>query len=70
MTSPHLAPTSPRLLTAKELAAYLGLKPATILDKWQRGELPGYRFGRAVRFDLAEVLEVGRRTRRAPLEVL
>jgi excisionase family DNA binding protein len=49
-----------RLLTARELADYLGLKPATVLDKWQRGELPGFKFGRAVRFDLAEVLETGR----------
>jgi excisionase family DNA binding protein len=65
-------------LTAAELAAYLGLKPATILDKWQRGQLPGYKFGRAVRFDLEEVLAAGRSracpddavTRRAPLEVL
>jgi excisionase family DNA binding protein len=65
VTSPHLAPTSPRLLTARELAAYLGLKPATILDKWERGELPGFKFGRAVRFDLEEVLATGR-PRRGP----
>ena len=50
-----------RLLTARELADYLGLKPGTILDKWERGELPGYRFGRAVRFDLDEILAAGRR---------
>jgi excisionase family DNA binding protein len=35
-----------RLLTARELADYLGLAPATILDKWERGELPGFKFGR------------------------
>ena len=52
---------SDRLLTARELAEVLGLKPATILDKWERGELPGYKFGRAVRFDLQEVLAAGRR---------
>ena len=45
-----------RLLTARELANYIGLSPATVLDKWERRELPGYRFGRAVRFDLEEVL--------------
>ena len=50
-----------RLLTARELGEYLGLKPATILDKWERGELPGFKFGRAVRFSLDEVLAVGRR---------
>ena len=51
---------SNRLLTARELGEAIGLKPATILDKWQRGELPGYKFGRAVRFDLDEVLAVGK----------
>lgn len=51
---------SDRLLTARELADYLGLARATVLDKWERGELPGFRFGRAVRFDLEEVLAVGR----------
>lgn len=50
-----------RLLTARELADVLGVKPATILDQWERGELPGYKFGRAVRFDLDEVLAAGRR---------
>jgi excisionase family DNA binding protein len=49
-----------RLLTAKEVAEYIGLKPDTVLDKWERGELPGYKFGRAVRFDLEEVLATGR----------
>jgi excisionase family DNA binding protein len=49
-----------RLLTARELADVIGLKPGTVLDKWERGELPGYKFGRAVRFDLAEVLATGR----------
>jgi excisionase family DNA binding protein len=49
-----------RLLTARELAGYLGLKPGTVLDKWERGELPGFKFGRAVRFDLEEILATGR----------
>jgi excisionase family DNA binding protein len=52
---------SERLLTARELADYLGLAPGTVLDKWERGELPGFKFGRAVRFDLDEVLAAGRR---------
>jgi excisionase family DNA binding protein len=50
-----------RLLTARELGEALGLQPGTILDRWERGELPGYKFGRAVRFDLDEVLAAGRR---------
>jgi excisionase family DNA binding protein len=50
-----------RLHTAREVAEYLGLSAATVLDKWERGELPGFKFGRAVRFDLEEVLATGRR---------
>jgi excisionase family DNA binding protein len=49
-----------RLLTAAELAHYIGLKPGMVLDKYERGQLPGFKFGRAVRFDLDEVLETGR----------
>ena len=49
-----------RLVTAREIGEYLGLKPGTVLDKWERGELPGFKFGRAVRFDLEEVLAAGR----------
>jgi predicted DNA-binding transcriptional regulator AlpA len=52
-----------RLVTARELGEAIGLKPSTVLDKWERGEFPGYRFGRAVRFDLDEILELGRRSR-------
>ena len=52
---------SERLVTAAELAEHVGLKPGTVLDKWERGEWPGYKFGRAVRFDLDEILALGRR---------
>jgi excisionase family DNA binding protein len=51
------------LVTARELAQALGLKPATVLDQWQRGELPGHKIGRAVRFDLQEILALTRRER-------
>lgn len=48
-----------RLLTARELADYLALSPATILDRFEAGDLPGFRlFGRKgglVRFRLSEV---------------
>ena len=50
-----------RLMTAPERAALLGLSPATVLDKFQAGELPGFRlFGRKggpVRFRESEILE-------------
>ena len=50
---------SERLLTAAELAELLSLSPATVLDRWQAGDLPGFRlFGRKggpVRFRLSEI---------------
>jgi integrase len=33
------------LLTARQVADVLGLSPATVLDRFQRGELPGFRVG-------------------------
>jgi excisionase family DNA binding protein len=53
-----------RLVTARELGELLSLAPGTVLDKWERGELPGYRIGRAVRFDPDEILELTRREAR------
>lgn len=50
-----------RLVTARELGELLALAPGTILDKWERCELPGYRIGRAVRFDPDEILAMTRR---------
>jgi excisionase family DNA binding protein len=49
-----------RLYTARQIAEVLGVAPGTILDWWEQGRIPGFKFGRAVRFDLAEVLEAGR----------
>jgi excisionase family DNA binding protein len=50
---------SDRLVTAQELAEYLGLTAGTILDRFEKGDLPGFRlFGRKggpVRFRLADV---------------
>lgn len=48
-----------RLLTAQQLGAYLGLAAGTVLDRFERGDLPGYRlFGRKggpVRFRASDV---------------
>ena len=41
---------SAEIMTAEELAEYLKLDPQTIYRKFRRGELPGVRIGRAVRF--------------------
>ena len=56
-----------RLLTARELGELLGLSASTILDRFERGELPGFRLGARVgspvRFRWSEVdawLEQGR----------
>jgi hypothetical protein len=49
------------LVTARELGDLLSLAPGTILDKWERGDLPGYKIGRAVRFDPDEILAMTRR---------
>lgn len=44
------------LLTARQVAGLLALSPHTVLDWFERGELPGVKLnGRAVRFVPAEV---------------
>lgn len=48
-----------RLLTARELAELLGMSADWILDRWQAGELPGFRLGGVkggpVRFRVSEI---------------
>jgi excisionase family DNA binding protein len=48
-----------RLLSARELAEWLGLSPGTVLDWWEDDRLPGFRLGGRkggpVRFRLSEV---------------
>ena len=34
-----------RLLTAREVADWLGLSTETVLRRWRAGELPGFRLG-------------------------
>jgi len=53
-----------RLVTARELGDLLGLKPGTVLDQFEAGKLPGYKIGRAVRFDPDEILTLTRREAR------
>ena len=62
-----MAGVTDRLLTAAELGQLLGLSPSTILDRFENGDLPGFRLfpktdrrGRPtgpVRFRLLEILE-------------
>ena len=46
-----------RLLTARELGEHLGLSTSTVLDRFERGDLPGFRLfgkkGGPVRFRAA-----------------
>ncbi|HMU55007.1 MAG TPA: helix-turn-helix domain-containing protein [Nitrospira sp.] len=44
------------LLTAKELAAELGLKPKFVRTLALTGKIPAFRFGSEWRFDLDKVL--------------
>jgi excisionase family DNA binding protein len=47
------------LLTAGELAEILNVSTATVLDRWERGHLPGFRLfgvkGGPVRFRRSEI---------------
>ena len=43
------------MLTATVVASMLGLSPRAVYELHAAGRLPGYRFGRAVRFDPADV---------------
>ena len=49
------------LLKARDVADLLGLEVGTVLDYFERGELPGFRIGgrvgRPVRFRLSEIEE-------------
>jgi excisionase family DNA binding protein len=46
---------SERLLTARELADYLGFAPDTIVDWAEAGVLPAFKIGGRLRFRLSEV---------------
>ena len=45
-----------RLLTAREVADLLSFSPGTIVDWYERRELPGFRVGGRLRFRETEVL--------------
>jgi excisionase family DNA binding protein len=44
-----------RLLTAKEIAGLVGLKPTTIVRKAGKGEIPAIKLGRQFRFDRNQI---------------
>lgn len=46
---------SHHLLTVTEVAAYLGVPPSRIYDRWRAWGLPGIKIGQSLRFRLAEI---------------
>ena len=59
------------LLTAKELAQYLKVKPQTVLRKARNGELPAIRVGRRFRFNKEQINRwLSERTVGKPVEIL
>lgn len=50
-----MGPEPDRLLTVKEAAAILGVKPGTVYLWAERGELPSYKIGALRRFRLADL---------------
>lgn len=56
------------LLTAAELGEMLHVSTATVLDRWERGDLPGFKLWNGpVRFRESEVLAVLETWRRGPV---
>ncbi len=51
----------PEVMTVEELAEYLKLDPQTIYRRFRRGDLPGVKIGKAIRFK-REVIDAWLRT--------
>lgn len=47
---------SNRFLSPQEVADMLGIPVSTVYDKWRTWELPGKKFGKALRFRERDVL--------------
>jgi len=44
-----------RIVTVKEVAAFLKLKEATVCSLASEGKMPGFKLGKSWRFDMDEV---------------
>jgi len=44
-----------RIMTVKEVAAFLKLKEATVCSLAAEGKLPGFKLGKSWRFDMDEI---------------
>jgi excisionase family DNA binding protein len=56
------------LVTAKELGQYLKLSESTIYKLASGGDLPGFKIGDSWRFDMDEVIEQIKETKRTAKE--
>ena len=52
-----------KLLTVRQVAKVLGVCPATVYGLCDRGQLPHYRVGNAIRVDVTEVKAMLQRSR-------
>jgi len=50
-----------KLLRAREAAQSLGLSQQTLYKHFEEGKIPGYRMGKALRFDVGELKNLMRR---------
>lgn len=63
--------TMDRLLTAKEVAEYLNVKPITVRRKAQSGEIPSIKIGHRLRFDKQQIERwLQRNSRGRPVHIL
>lgn len=56
-----------QLLTEKQFAEAVGLAPVTIRKRRGQGELPFYRFGRAIRYSWVMVEDFKRKNKHSAL---
>lgn len=53
----------PQLMTAQEVATYLGLQRGTIYSLVSRGEIDSHKYGRSRRFTIEQVKDYVQRSR-------
>jgi excisionase family DNA binding protein len=56
-----------RLVTAREVSETIGMSTHWVLDQFQKGQLPGFKIGRAVRFRESEIIAWLEARRRGPI---
>ncbi len=54
------------IITTAEVAEMIGMSPHWVLKKWRAGELPGFKFGTAVRYRRGDIRSWMEGQRRGP----